>query len=77
MKNTTSYVRVQDSLASITAWQSAKQVVEAAKEILRRRQKITSVPDIASPVFYAYQKRFEDYLTLKERQVDTMTPIYS
>ena len=52
---------------------AAKRVVEAAKEILRRRRKITSVPDIASSMFYAYQKRFEDCLALKERQVDTMT----
>ncbi len=52
---------------------AAKRVLAAANEILKRRAKITSVPDIASSMFYAYQKRYEDYLSLKEKQADSIT----
>lgn len=52
---------------------AVNRVVTAANEILKRRAKITSVPDIASSMFYAYQKRYEDYLALKEKQADSIT----
>jgi len=56
---------------------ASKRVVEAAKEILRRRQSMLPVPDIASSMFYAYQRRFEDYLDLKEKQADSVTSFIS
>ena len=50
-----------------------KRVVAAVNEIIKRRSRITSVPDIASSMFHAYQKRYEDYLNLKEKQADSIT----
>jgi len=52
---------------------ATKRVAQSAQEILRRRQKITSVPEIASSMFYAYQRRFEDYLSLKQEQANIIT----
>jgi len=54
---------------------ATKRVVQSAQEILRRRQKITSVPEIASSMFYAYQKRYEDYLSLKQEQANIITEL--
>lgn len=52
---------------------AAKRVLAAANEILKRRSKITSVPDIAFSMNCAYRKRYEDYFALKEKQADSIT----
>ena len=51
-----------DSHAAKEMCRAANRLVQAASEIIRRRSEMTSVPDVASAMYFAWEKSYLAYL---------------
>ena len=57
-----------DSTAAKEVYRAAKRLVQSAREILKRRGKVTSIPDTASAMYSAWQLAYSDYSAWTETQ---------
>ena len=64
-----------DSTAAKEVYRAAKRLVQSTREILRRRGKLTSIPDTASAMYSAWQLTYSDYSAWTETQPDVVEAV--